>query len=180
MASGTVESGIKLQMRNVFNLFNLHVTSLCWMMVGKYDLQINSQLFTHDDFYSCLVHCGSFSSEQKPTLLNENTNCCVIVLCSLSKSLASTFPLFWEAFYVFVCKSFLKQRCILPLRLWTWHTFSLENIRAVWVKATSTLPCWCVQSCKKMNNGFVTKSAINYIWFCLLPRESLKSHLNGK
>lgn len=96
MASGTVELGIKIQMRNVFNLLNLHVTSLCWMMEGKYDLQINSLLFTHDDFYSCLVHCGSSSLEQKPTLPNKNTNCCVIVLCSLSKSLASTFPFVWE------------------------------------------------------------------------------------
>lgn len=66
-------------------------------MVGKYDLQINSLLFTHDDFYSCLVHCGSFSLEQKPTLPNENTNCYIIVMCSLSKSLTSIFPSVWES-----------------------------------------------------------------------------------
>lgn len=151
MVSGTVEQlGIKIWMRNVFNLFNLHVTSLCWMMVGKYDLQINSLLFIHADFYSCLVYCGSSSLKQKRIIAiwksqwpeKRNLPIAVFLCCAVSpKALQALFFLSGKAFHVFVCESLLKERCILTLSLWSWHTFSLENIRAIWIKATSKLPC---------------------------------------
>lgn len=135
MASGTVGLGIKTQMRNVFNLFNLLVTSLCWMMVGNYDLQINSLLFTHDDFYSCLVHCGSFSLEQKPALPNESTNCCVVP-CSLSKSLTSTFPFVWEGILC-ICM------CIIPKTKMHSHSQAVDLAHIFFRKHQSCLNKSC-------------------------------------
>lgn len=153
MVSGTVgleQLGIKVQMRNVFNLFNLRVTSLCWMMVGKYELQINTLLLIHADFYSYLVYCGSSSLKQKSFIAiwksqwpeKGNLPIAVFLCCAVSpKALQRSFLLFGRAFHVFVCELLLKERCILTLRLWSWHTFSLENVRAIWIKATSKLPC---------------------------------------